>query len=114
MAKEVNGYHCPEPIVVYDSTLDILEIRNGEASATSEEFARGVVVYFDKDSDAKEVEEPSLTVAVRFMDAEKTLKPFVDAILRQRGLEADSSDGSKQLSEGHKKARRPEVLELTE
>ena len=85
----MNGYHCPEPTVVYDPALDILEIRNGEASVTSEEFARGVVVYYDKD-DAQETEEPAFAVAVRFMDAEKTLKPFVDAILRQRGIEADA------------------------
>ena len=91
MANEVNGYYCPEPTVVYDPALDILEIRNGEASATSEEFARGVVVYFDKDGNAEEAEEPAYTVAVRFMDAEKTLKPFVDAILRQRGLEPPRS-----------------------
>lgn len=92
MANEVNGYRCPEPKVVYDPALDILEIRNGEESVTSEEFARGVVVYFDKDSDGKGVEEPALAVAVRFMDAEKTLKPFVDAILRRRGLEPDASE----------------------
>ena len=61
----MNGYHCPEPTVVYDPALDILEIRNGEASVTSEEFARGVVVYYDKD-DAQETEEPAFAVAVRF------------------------------------------------
>ena len=87
----MDGYHCPEPIVVYDAALDILEIRNGEASATSEEFARVVIVYFDKDGDAGEAEEPAFAVAVRFMDAEKTLKPFVDAVLRQRGLEPDAT-----------------------
>ena len=110
----MNGYHCPEPTVVYDPALDILEIRNGEASATSEEFARGVVVYFDKDSDAHEAKEPAFTVAVRFLDAEKTLKPFVDAILRQRGLEPGASNGSTQLSKGHKKERLPGALESKE
>ena len=91
MANEVNGYYCPEPTIVYDPDLDILEVSNGEASATSEEFARGIVVYYDKDSDAKEAEELALAVAVRFMDAEKLLKPFVDAILRQRGIEPCAS-----------------------
>ena len=110
----MNGYYCPEPTVVYDPALDILEISNGEAGATSEEFARGVVVYYDRDGDAQEAEEPTFAVAVRFMDAEKTLKPFVDAILRQRGTDPDASNGSMELSEGHKKERLPEVLELTE
>lgn len=87
----MNGYHCLGPTVVYDSELDILEVRNGEESVSSEEFARGVVVYFDKDSDAHEAKEPAFTVAVRFIDAEKTLKSFVDAILRQRGLEPGES-----------------------
>ena len=91
MASEMNGYHCPEPTVVYDPALDILEIRNGEESVTSEEFARGVVVYFDKDGDAGEAEEPAFAVAVRFMDAEKTLKPFVDAVLRQRSLDSGAT-----------------------
>lgn len=95
----MNGYHCPEPTVVNDSELDILEIRNGEEGVTSEEFARGVVVYSDKDSDAHEAKEPAFTVAVRFLDAEKTLKPFVDAILRQRGLDRM-----------HRRTRRPRPI----
>lgn len=91
IVDEMNGYYCPEPTVVYDPALDILEIGNGEPSATSEEFAKGVIVYYEKDGDVHEATEPAFAVAVRLLDAEKTLKPFVDAVLRRRGIELDAS-----------------------
>lgn len=106
MANEVNGYHCPEPTIVYDPSLDILEISNGEASATSEEFASGVIVYYDKDGNAQSAEEPAFAVAVRFLDAEKILKPFVDAVLQRYGIEPHALNANMQASK--------RTVELTE
>lgn len=72
----------PLPNVAYNPQSQVLLIESGEPSAGREEMARGVLVFYDKDTD----DARTTAVAIRIDSAEWVLKPFVDAILAKHGI----------------------------
>lgn len=74
----------PLPNVAYNPQSQVLLIESGEPSAGREEMARGVLVFYDKDTD----DARTTAVAIRIDSAEWVLKPFVDAILVKHGIKA--------------------------
>jgi hypothetical protein len=73
------------PNVAYNPQSQVLLIESGEPCAGGEEIARGVLVFYDKDAD----DARTTAVAIRIDDAERVLKPFVDAILAKYGIQPD-------------------------
>ena len=73
----------PNIAVPYDADADVLFITNGEDTAFGDSIANGVAMFYDQDPD----NEGALVVGMHIIGAQGALKPFVDAILRQHGIE---------------------------
>ena len=83
-AQPVNpDYDLPNLAATYDEAADVLYISVAERAPIGESIANGVAVFYDKDPD----EEPASVVAMHIIGAKGQLKPFVDAVLRQHGVE---------------------------
>ena len=79
---EIEMEPVPLPNVAYNPQSQVLLIESGEPNAGREEMARGVLVFYDKDTD----DARTTAVAIRIDSAEWVLKPFVDAILAKHGI----------------------------
>ena len=79
---EIEMEPVPLPNVAYNPQSQVLLIESGEPSAGREEMGRGVLVFYDKDTD----DARTTAVAIRIDSAEWVLKPFVDAILAKHGI----------------------------
>ncbi len=73
----------PNIAVTYDTDADVLFITNGEDTAFGDSIANGVAMFYDQDPDSA----GALAVGMHIIGAQGALKPFVDAILRQHGIE---------------------------
>ncbi len=82
----------PLPGVVYSPQDRVLLIENGQSSAVSEEMAREVVIFYDKDVD----DARTSAVAIRIESADSLLKPFVDAILVKYGIQPDQQPAAQE------------------
>ena len=84
---EVEMEPVPLPNVAYNPQSQVLLIESGEPSAGSAEMARGVLVFYDNDTD----DARTTAVAIRIDRAEHVLKPFVDAIFAKYGIKPDQA-----------------------
>ena len=83
-AKPVNPESgLPNIEVIYDEKDDVLFITNGDDTMFGDSIANGVAMFYDRDTD----EADASAVAMHIIGAKGQLKPFVDAILRQHGVE---------------------------
>ena len=75
----------PPARVEYNQERDSLFIDSGRAGVVSQEMAENIIVHYDKDKP----DERCSAVAIRIDGAERVLEPFVDAILKQHGVERE-------------------------
>ena len=89
-AKPVKpGHGLPNIAVTYDADADVLFITNGDNTAFGDSIANGVAMFYDQDPGA-------LAVGMHIIGAQGALKPFVDAILRQHGIEPSQQEAVKE------------------
>lgn len=73
----------PNITVTYDADADVLFITTGDDTAFGDSIANGVAMFYDQDPGST----GALAVGMHIIGARGALKPFVDAILRQHGIE---------------------------
>ena len=92
-AKSVKpGHGLPNIAVPYDADADVLFITNGDDTAFGDSIANGVAMFYDQDPG----NEGALAVGMHIIGAQGALKPFVDAILRQHGIEPSQQEAVKE------------------
>lgn len=85
----------PPARVEYSPERDSLFFDSGRVSVASAEMAENITVHYDKD----EPDERCSAVAIRIDSAERVLKPFVDAILAQYGVEREGEPADSQAQD---------------
>ena len=78
----------PNIAVTYDADADVLFITNGKDTAFGDSIANGVAMFYDQDPG----NAGALAVGMHIIGAQGALKPFVDAILRQHGVEPQQQE----------------------
>ena len=94
-AKPVNPESdLPNIAVTYDADADVLFITNGDDTAFGDSIANGVAMFYDRDPGSA----AALAVGMHIIGAQGALKPFVDAILRQHGIESSQQVAVKETA----------------